>query len=164
MPPKTKVKKPIKQIIVPTAYDTFFEVKEVKGKGKGLYAKQALARNTRLLYDGVRIDQKEYNELLKLDKKDPKTQYVAYVIAGGRKGSYIDAHSKHPGSDRWYAGKMNEPDTGVTANMVMVGGINPSFVTVREIRKGEELTICYGSNYVRVGYRKGKCPRKPAWL
>jgi hypothetical protein len=163
MPPK-KSRKPLKVIVAPSAYDSYFEVKAVPGKGNALYAKQALAPNTRIAYEGKIIDQKEYDRLLKLDQKDPPTQYMAYIIAGGRKGRYIDAHKRYPSSDAWIASKANEPDTGKTANMVMTGGLTPSLVTVRAIKKGEQLTVCYGSNYKRVGYRKGKCPRKPTWV
>ena len=88
---------------------------------------------------------------------------MAYIIAGGRKGRYIDAHWRYPGSDRWFASKVNVPDVGKTANMVMTGGMTPSLVTVRAIKVGEQLSVKYGSSYVR-SYKTGKAPRKPAWI
>jgi hypothetical protein len=162
MPPKSR--KPAKIIIEPTAYDTYFEVKEIAGKGKGLFTKIAIPANARIAYEGNVIDQKEYNRLLKLDKKEPAKQIMAYIIAGGRKSRYIDAHWRYEGSDRWYAAKVNEPDVGKTANMVMTGGMNPALVTVRAIKVGDQLTVKYGSSYVRVGYKAGRAPRKPAWV
>jgi hypothetical protein len=162
MPPKAK--KPVKLIIEPSAYNANFYVREIKGAGQGLFAKVPLARNTRILYEGLRIDQKQYDELLKHDKKDPSMQYMAYIIAGGRKGKYIDAHPRYPGSDMWYASKVNEPNKGETANMVMTGGVNPALVTVRDIKANEQLTVKYGSSYVRRGYKAGLAPRKPTWI
>ena len=163
MPPKSRSRKPAKIIIEPSSYDTYFDVKEIAGKGKGLFAKIAIPANTRIAYEGNIIDQKEYDRLLKLDKKDPDTQYMAYIIAGGRKSRYIDAHPRYEGSDRWFASKVNEPDVGETANMVMTGGLKPSLVTVRPIKVGEQLTVKYGSSYVR-SYKAGRAPRKPAWI
>ena len=169
MPPK---KRHVPIYIEPSAYATHFVVKAVTGAGQGLFARQSLPANTRIAYTGKEIDKAEYKRLesLNMDKKNAKHKYIGYIFASGKRDTFIDANPRYPGSELWYAGRVNEPSTGVTANMVAKverpKGEPPRlvFVTVRPIEKNEELTLHYGPGYTRVGYRVGRTPKKPSWL
>lgn len=167
MPPraKAKAKRPERVYII----DTVIEIPTADA-GIGLAADAPLAPNSRIVYEGVTIDEKRLTELKRMAKEDAKTQYLAYIMASGKKGTYIDAHPRHPGSAAWFAKRVNEPRPGTTANMVLVherpkgGQPRPVFVTVRDVKAGEELTCKYGSSYTRVGYKAGRAPKKPSWL
>ena len=140
------------------------EVRAVEGKGEALFARVPLPRNTRIPYEGVRIDQAQYERLLAMERAEPAALHVAYVMAAGRAGAYIDAHPlRAPRDASRFAAKANEPDRGATANMLLLGGANPTLVTVRDVSAGAELTYRYGNTYARP-YKSGRGARRPRWL
>lgn len=164
MPPKKKAIRPPRIDLDPQELGEWLEIKKVPGKGDGLYARQDLKRNTRFPYEGKEIDQKQYDKLTEKAHKHPSKAYLCYILGLGRKGRFIDAHPRYSGSDLWFASKANEPDQGETANMILLGGLIPSLVLIRDVQAGEALTYCYGSRFMRVGYKKGRCPPKPKWI
>ena len=143
------------------------EVKEVKGRGNGLFAAVDLPANWRIPYSGKEIDEKKYESRVAASHIPATSTYAEYIIASGRKGVYIDGHPRFKVKNN--ANMVNEPPPGTTANMVMVmdkftdGTKWPVFVTVRPVPAGEELFVKYGEGYVRK-YKVGRRASKPAWL
>jgi hypothetical protein len=89
-----------------------------------------------------------------------------YIMKDVKKDTWIDAHPRHAGSDSWIAGRINEPATKTSANMLLVNERNgPVMVAVRKIKKGEELTVKYAEQgkYGRT-YKVGRLAKRPSWL
>ena len=168
MPPKKKGKKGSRTPPSVVLDPTWVEVKSIRGKGKGLVAAQEIPANARLQYDGVTINEAEYNRLCTLSHNDTNNVgYVNYVMATGKAGQYIDAHPRHAGSENWIGGRVNEPAPKQTANMVIkLQNKLPILITTRKINAGDELMVKYtrqGDHYVRP-YKAGRQARLPKWL
>ena len=162
MPPKKKVKKgPVRFYLDLSPTNAFLELRKVEGKGMGVFTKQELPANTRIVYEGDEIGEKKF--------KEAEDKHEDTHIVGIKTGVYIDANPKlAPKGTIWWASFMNEPDSKQTANCVMAIETKPTrrmaFVTVKPVPRNTELTVKYGNSYRRIGYRAGKAAPKPAWL
>ena len=158
MPPKAK--KPAVHYIAAVE----LQVVDVPNKGKGVVAAIDLPRNSRLPYLGKQIDQKTYDNFAARNTKHPEKRYVDYIIATSIKGTYIDAHPRYRGSEKWIASRINEPGPRQKANCVIRFEERlPVVVTTKKIAAGQELMLHYGGAYERQ-YRVGQRADKPAWL
>ena len=109
MPPKKKAPKPTKVYII----NDLLNVVPIANKGNELGVRTTvdLAPNSRPIYEGKTITQAEYDKLEKQSTKHPDKKLIAYIMASGNKGTYIDANPRYAGSADWIAGRVNEPAT-----------------------------------------------------
>ena len=184
MPKKQKRVLPDRRFLLPEKVRNHWEYPALrvvkiptKGNEDGVIALEDIKPNTILYYEGKRIDQDEFDELVeKLEAQEPDDQkYVSYILESGASGVYVDANPRyrpwsrtgHRGMD--IGGKVNEPATGETENMLFSnvtdekGVKHPVLVAVRDIERGEELLVHYGSSYKRIGYKVGRRAKMPSW-
>jgi len=137
------------------------EIKDTLSKGKGVFAASDIPPNSRIPYKGVSITAAQYRQLVKEQREGDNdlTNYIA--------GSFTAPIDAHPRFGLFINAFVNEPSPGETANMILTTEIfhkktRPVFITVREIKMGDELTATYGNGYVRK-YKVGKLASQPKW-
>jgi len=137
------------------------EIKQTVSKGKGVFAASDIPANSRIPYKGESITTSQYRQLVEEQREGDNdlTNYIA--------GSFTAPIDAHPRIGLFINAFGNEPWPGETANMILTTEIfhkktRPVFITVREIKTGDELTAKYGSGYVRK-YKVGKAAPRPQW-
>lgn len=137
------------------------------GKMDGLFATRRIPKSTFIPYFGY---------TLKLNGSVPRCFYSslvygnehAYMLSVGKKGDDIEVVNGSPSIDPWVdtrtgskiglkglavAAKINEPFGDDFANCAFIDSFLlpdiPLLLTLRDIDQGEQLTVFYGTDYVR---------------
>ncbi len=146
-------------------------------KGLGVFAKdKVLKKNSMIVYGGVVIDRKEYNNLV----KSPQDRHMrhCYIASyktnkAGQTVSWVDAHPRHADSPEarklWAGSFVNH--AGEEANSIIerdhkpfpyndYPGVKNDIVVrlTRDVQPGEEVTTDYGYSDI-VLQRMGILPR-----
>jgi hypothetical protein len=134
-------------------------LRALPGKGLGLVARRALRAHTRVgVYGGRVYPGAAHRRLVASGAVTGK--YAIDFFAQGRGGKVEDDLIMEPGAgdamDRRHANVLaayvNEPGAGQVPNVVWVrnyGAGTMELWTTRAVRRGEELTACYGTGYAR---------------
>lgn len=131
-------------------------------KGVKVLAREVLAPNTRFVYPGLRITQAEAETRSAVGQ-------AQYIVQTGMKDNLIDGNPEL-GFHNTIANHINEPDEGKQANAVLMKekiGINAYravVVLTTTVQPDDEITVHYGNEYKRVGYKVGRRARIPKWL
>lgn len=143
-------------------------VRAVKDKGVGVVAVKNIPANGRVAFGEPRISKEAAERLVALhfSSNSPLPDLASYLADAGDGKSVHDAHPRHGIKDS-IAGLINEPSTGVRANMLLTeetvnGEKRAVYVAVRTIKAGEELTAKYGDNFKRF-YKAGQRAKEPSW-
>lgn len=147
-------------------------VKKIHNKGNedGVVAKVKLPKGTTIIYEGVDVDDKQAAQLWKKEKQDPKGRWGSYIIYHH---PWRDAHPRYSpdkhgvgGKGLFIVGKINEPAESEMANARLKRVVDPgtgletyAALLMRDVNKGEEITMYYGKEYER-SYRVGR-PYQP---
>lgn len=131
-----------------------------------MFARRTLRANGEIDYGGAGLTASEADELLLRAFKKRPCDLAEYLTMSGD-GRFEDAHPRHGNRLRnKFGGRVNEPDKNSTANTLMAitqgGKGHAQFVTVREIRIGEEITCHYGNSFARI-YEVGAEASEPQW-
>ncbi len=147
-------------------------LQRVPNKGMGLVAKRALPANTVVgVYGGKVYTADAHERLTSLGITTGKYAIDFYKLGPDRRareGYIMDPGAgdrMHPTHARVLAAYINEPAMGQTPNCVWVRNYETNTMevrTTRAVRRGEELTTCYGDQYPRK--YKTPCTRSPGAL
>eukprot|EP00455_Lapot_gusevi_P038328 TRINITY_DN4294_c0_g1_i9.p1 TRINITY_DN4294_c0_g1~~TRINITY_DN4294_c0_g1_i9.p1 ORF type:complete len:174 (-),score=55.42 TRINITY_DN4294_c0_g1_i9:455-919(-) len=108
----------------------------IEGAGMGLFAGMDLPADTIVMYyEGVVLSEEQYERLAAADD----TEYVLYIW---NRGVYVDG--KDPNTSQFKTRFLNH-SCAPKANLKW--GDDGALVTLRPIKKGEEMYVDYGSDY-----------------
>jgi hypothetical protein len=141
---------------------THLEARKSAVGGQGLFAKQEIPFGVFIPYLGVAIPdalvKKYYEEIV-----GATTLRWKYLASRDRDTAYTDGYpgfQMHKGfgcNGLSAAALMNEPPPGLTPNVMFY---DQYLLTVRKIRKGEEIFGCYGLTYYPE-FKQSKACKKP---
>lgn len=163
-------------VVKPTAGDVahaaaFVEVRDMPGKGRGVVARRDIPAWTLVgPYPGVRYTMTEYDQRHSAGKTTAK--FVVDYWKSDRLGRINTRYVIDPGDGAGgvlpafaaaVAPLVNEPPPGEAPNLVWVWNFarrRIEFWTAVPVRRGQELTVCYGTegNYPRT--YKTSCTRR----
>lgn len=139
-------------------------VKKVKGKGLGVVARKDIPAHTLLgPYPGKRYTSEEHQRRKRagVATDEYATDFWTAPVGEDISEDFVldpmDRDVLQPEYE-FVTPYVNEPGVGQAPNMVWVWNFpryRLEMWTSRPVRKGEELTICYGAAYRRRGYRTG---------
>ena len=147
-------------------------LKRIPNKGLGLVARRAMPANTRIgVYAGKVFTAAAHQRLADLGVTTGK--YSVDFFRRGPKGAVRDGYvmdpgvgdSMHPTHSNVLAAFINEPAADQVPNTLWVRNYDRDTMelwTSRPVRRGEELTACYGPDYNRK--YKTPCTAKPGAL
>lgn len=146
----------------------------VPGKGLGLVARRDLPAHTRVgVYGGKVYPAARHRQLT--DAGDTTGKYAADFYQKGPDGKAKDGYIMDPGSGNGMhpshanvlAAFINEPASGQSPNVVWVRNYAAAterleLWTSKPVRRGDELTACYGGKYPRT--YATPCTSKPGFM
>lgn len=153
----TSLEKPLSAKMA-AAVAKYAKLVDIPGKGKGLVAARDIPRRSVVgAYAGLVFPEKEYDRFLQQGGTTGKYAIEFFKVVGGkvRDGYVMDPGGPDgrmlPRYKNVVAAYVNEPDSGLP-NCVWTRVVPLKRVVLkalREIRKGEELTVCYAHDYPR---------------
>ena len=147
-------------------------LRHIAGKGLGLVARRALPAHTRIgVYGGKVYTGKEHEHLTGSGATTGKYAIDFYKRSrdGKARGGYIMdpgvGNVMHPTHSNVLAAFINEPASDQVPNVVWVRNYTSNTMelwTTRAVRAGDEVTVCYGTDYPRK--YKTPCTSQPGFL